>query len=130
MENELLRQSLNSLQQAAEQYQQDGGGQARDYCVQRFESAFDRATGVLTQLLGEDFPQQIELGVASGLLLNGWKQWNRYRQARRLACEKELPAEWDIKAEMIIANVPGFLTDARYLLKQTAEPMQPQLATA
>ena len=61
-----------------------------------------------------DFPELIRTGTEQGLLQNSWDVWKGYRKARGTTSHT-YNAE---KAQEVLAVVPKFLTEARYLLGQ------------
>ena len=60
------------------------------------------------------FPEIIRGASEQGLVLNGWDVWKEYRQARGSTSH----AYDQEKADQILAAVPAFLVEARYLLAQ------------
>lgn len=61
-----------------------------------------------------DFPELIRTGAEQGLLQTSWDIWKGYRKARG-ATSHTYNEE---KAQEVLAVIPQFLTEARYLLKQ------------
>lgn len=98
---------------------------ARDGVIQRFEYTYELSHKMLKRFLESTeaspevfdsmtFQDLIRLGNERGLLLNGWDEWRTYRTARGTTShtyDKD-------KAIEVFEVIPGFVEEARYLLKQ------------
>ncbi|WP_419903515.1 nucleotidyltransferase substrate binding protein [Kiloniella sp.] len=97
----------------------------RDGVIQRFEFTYELAHKSLKRYLEmaaptpgdiDDmvFQDLIRMGNEQGLLLNDWEEWKGYRQSRTDTSHTYN----EEKALLVIAQIPTFLEEARYLLKQ------------
>lgn len=97
----------------------------RDGVIQRFEYTYELSWKMLKRYLtsvsagteefeGMTFQQLIRTGSEKGLLLGDWRDWKRYRGARtstsHLYNQKAAEAVYEV--------IPGFLKEARHLLKR------------
>jgi nucleotidyltransferase substrate binding protein (TIGR01987 family) len=97
----------------------------RDGIIQRFEYTYELSHKMLKRFLemtastptgiGEmSFQEMIRTGSETGLLKNGWDIWKNYRQART-----DTSHTYDAdKAEEVLAIVPAFLQEAKFLLAE------------
>jgi hypothetical protein len=60
------------------------------------------------------FGDLIRTGNEQGLLLSDWSNWKRYREMR----SKTSHTYDEGIALQVVAGIPGFLAEARYLLEQ------------
>ncbi len=97
----------------------------RDGVIQRFEFTYELAHKTLKRYLEmaaptpgdiDDmvFQDLIRMGNEQGLLLNDWEEWKGYRQSRTDTSHTYN----EEKALLVIAQIPAFLEETRYLLKQ------------
>jgi nucleotidyltransferase substrate binding protein (TIGR01987 family) len=97
----------------------------RDGVIQRFEFSYELSHKMLKRYLEATsanpaeidimtFQDLIRTGSEQGLLLSGWDKWRDFRQART---DTSHTYDED-KALKVIARLPAFLDEARYLLTQ------------
>lgn len=97
----------------------------RDGAIQRFEFSYELSHKMLKRYLeatsanpaevdSMTFQDLIRTGSEQGLLLSGWDKWRDFRQART---DTSHTYDED-KALKVVAQLPAFLEEARYLLKQ------------
>ncbi len=93
--------------------------------IQNFEFTYELAHKMLkryletasanpTRIEEMDFPELIRTGAEQGLLQNSWDIWKEYRTARGTTSHTYN----EEKAQEVLAVIPQFLTEARYLLRQ------------
>ena len=97
----------------------------RDGVIQRFEFTYELSHKMLKRYLeatsanpddidSMTFQDLIRTGSEQGLLLSGWDKWRDFRQART-----DTSHTYDEeKALNVVAELPAFLLESRYLLKQ------------
>lgn len=97
----------------------------RDATIQRFEFSYELAHKMLKRYLEMAaanpvsidelaFPDLIRTGSEQGLLRSGWDKWTAYRKARSITSHTYDEA----KAIEVLAIVPDFLQEARFLLSE------------
>ncbi|HLN23963.1 MAG TPA: nucleotidyltransferase substrate binding protein [Patescibacteria group bacterium] len=97
----------------------------RDACIQRFEYCYEPGHKMLRRYLEESeptprdigdlsFPNLIRLGYERGLLGSEWVEWKGFRDA----CNITSHAYDERKANDVLAVIPAFFTEAKYLLAQ------------
>lgn len=97
----------------------------RDGTIQRFEFSYELSHKMLKRYLeatsanpaevdAMTFQDLIRTGSEQGLLLSGWDKWREFRQART---DTSHTYDED-KAIKVVAQLPAFLEESRYLLKQ------------
>ena len=97
----------------------------RDATIQRFEYSYELAHKMLKRYLEMAaanpvridelaFPDLIRTGNEQGLLRSGWDKWTTYRKARSITSHTYDEA----KAIEVLAIVPDFLQEARFLLSE------------
>jgi nucleotidyltransferase substrate binding protein (TIGR01987 family) len=117
--------AISSLEQALNEYAINSNSFMRDACIQRFEYTYELSWKMLKRFLEITSPNPIEFdemsfqnlirtGSEKGLLLNGWDQWAKYRNARATTSH----VYNEIKAVEVFAEIPGFLIEAQHLLKK------------
>jgi len=123
MNFELFSQSVARLQRMVTRFENEPGDlMLRDAILHRFEVTYEFALKVLRQRLKLDlgtsdpvmtasFSELIRLGWAKGLLSEEVAIWRSFRRNRFLAEEEE-------NAEVVCAEVPRFLAEAKFLLSQ------------
>ena|SRR3990167_7541199 len=123
-----LRKAIMTLEKALLAYQKDPKNEnnfARDAAIQRFEYTYELCHKMLRRYLEITepekevidqltFPDLIRLAAERGLVLNSWDQWAHYRDARNTTSH----AYNEDKAIAIVEDIPDFLTEAKFLLKQ------------
>lgn len=130
MSNELdLTPLANAVERLAEglaEYQQNTSyALIRDGLVQRFEFTYEISHKMLKRYLAlalaspaefdsMPFGDLIRTGNEQGLLLSDWSNWKRYREMR----SKTSHTYDEGIALQVVAGIPGFLAEARYLLEQ------------
>lgn len=117
--------AILSLEEALNEYKVNSNAFIRDACIQRFEYTYELAWKMLKRYLEitsanpvevdeMSFQTLIRVGSERGLLLNGWDKWAEYRKARSTTSHVYNEA----KASEVFAAIPGFLIDAKHLIKQ------------
>jgi nucleotidyltransferase substrate binding protein (TIGR01987 family) len=130
MSNELdLTPLANAVDRLAEGLAEYQGNTSytliRDGLVQRFEFTYEISHKMLKRYLQRTFASPAELdampfgdlirtGNEQGLLLGNWPDWKRYREMR----SKTSHAYDEGIALLVVAGIPAFLAEARYLLEQ------------
>uniref|UniRef100_E6QKH1 Nucleotidyltransferase substrate binding protein like protein n=1 Tax=mine drainage metagenome TaxID=410659 RepID=E6QKH1_9ZZZZ len=130
MSNELdLTPLANAVERLAEglaEYQQNTSyALIRDGLVQRFEFTYEISHKMLKRYLAlalaspaefdsMPFGDLIRTGNEQGLLLSDWSNWKRYREMR----SKTSHTYDEGIALQVVAGIPDFLAEARYLLEQ------------
>ena len=124
-----LERAIARLEEALDIYQRDTSQTLiRDGLVQRFEFAFDLSYRLLKRYLGENaaapadidamnFADQIRTGNEHGLLLGNWPRWKAFRDMRA----KTSHTYNEITALEVVAGIPAFLDEARYLRDRLRE---------
>ncbi len=119
----------NALQRLAEgiaRYEQDiNDTQIRDGLIQRFEFSYEISHKMLKRYLEMSsatpaqfdsmaFQDLIRSGNEQGLLLSDWPRWRTYREMRGKTSHT-----YDEKIALeVVAHIPAFLQEARYLRDQ------------
>ena len=122
----LLESAIVRLEEALRVYQQDPSQSLiRDGMIQRFEFTFEISRKLLKRYLEENststenfdetsFADLIRVGNEHGLLLGNWPRWRTYRDIRA----KTSHTYNEAIALDVVAGIPGFLEEARYLRDQ------------
>ena len=122
----LLESAIVRLEEALRVYQQDPSQSLiRDGMIQRFEFTFEISRKLLKRYLEENststenfdetsFADLIRVGNEHGLLLGNWPRWRTYRVMRA----KTSHTYNEAIALDVVAGIPGFLEEARYLRDQ------------
>ncbi len=121
-----LRNAVARLAEGLDRYQREtDDAQIRDGLIQRFEFTYEQCHKMVKRLLeagsatpGEfdeaDFAHLIRSASEQGLLLGDWPKWRSYREMRAKTShtyDEEI-------ALVVVAGIPDFLEEARYLLDQ------------
>jgi nucleotidyltransferase substrate binding protein (TIGR01987 family) len=121
-----LERSIDRLNEGLERYLQDTNDlQIRDGLIQRFEFTYEISHKMLKRYLEfasptpaeydeMTFADLIRSGNEQGLLLGAWPDWKNYRDMRSKTSHTY---DEDI-ALRVVANIPKFLAEARYLCDQ------------
>jgi len=121
-----LTNAIARLQEGWEEYARDPSHTLiRDGLVQRFEFTYEISHKMLKRYLEEasptpehydsmPFPDLIRSGSEQGLLLGGWPKWKTYRDMRA----KTSHTYDEQVAREVVAGIPEFLEEARYLCHQ------------
>jgi nucleotidyltransferase substrate binding protein (TIGR01987 family) len=121
-----LINAVNRLAEGLARYERDiTDTQIRDGLIQRFEFSYELSHKMLKRHLEATSPNPAEFdamsfqdlirtGSEQGLLLSGWDKWRQFRQART---DTSHTYDED-KALKVVAQLPAFLDEARYLLEQ------------
>jgi nucleotidyltransferase substrate binding protein (TIGR01987 family) len=124
-----LERAIARLEEALEVYQLDTSHSLiRDGLVHRFEFTFELSRRLLKRYLednaapsedfdGMNFADLIRIGNEHGLLLGNWPRWREFRDMRA----KTNHAYNEITALGVVAGIPVFLEDARYLRDRLRE---------
>lgn len=102
--------------------------QLRDGLMQRFEFTYDLAPKMLRRQLEAtadtpdvidrmSFPELIRTGFEGGFLAQGWPAWETYRKMRNMTSHTYSEA----RARDVVAAIPDFLVEVRYLIERLAE---------
>ena len=106
--------------------------EVRDSVIQRFEFTYDLSHKMLRRVLeatsadrGEvermSFPTLIRTAWEQGLLIGDWPAWHGFRDMRNLTSHTYDEA----KAIEVVAKVPTFLTEAKYLAEHLTRHIEP-----
>ena len=121
-----LAKAIDRLAEGLERYQrEEHDTQIRDGLIQRFEFTYEQCHKTVKRFLeaGSASPGEFDAAYfhhivrsanEQGLLLGDWPQWRGYRQMRAKTShtyDEEIALE-------VVAGIPAFLEDARYLLDQ------------
>lgn len=118
--------AIARLEEGLARYQQNTADeQIRDGLIQRFEYTYELAHKMLKryleatspnpeQYIGMSFRDLIRSGSEQGLLLGDVRIWRTYRDMR----SKTSHTYDEAKALEVVAGIPGFLGDARFLRDQ------------
>ncbi len=121
-----LAKAIDRLEEGLAEYERDESKTLiRDGLVQRFEFTYEQCHKTVKRFLearsaspGEfdeaDFQHIIRSASEQSLLLGDWPAWRGYRQMRAKTShtyDEEIALE-------VVAGIPAFLEDARYLLDQ------------
>lgn len=121
-----LSNAVQRLQEGLARYLSDTTDtQIRDGLIQRFEFTYELSHKMLRRHLvataasptafeGADFQVLIRSGSDQGLLKGAWPAWRRYREMRSRTSHTYDEAV----ALQVVAGLPDFLDDARFLLEQ------------
>jgi nucleotidyltransferase substrate binding protein (TIGR01987 family) len=121
-----LERAVDRLAEALEIYRRDPSqALIRDGLVQRFEFTHDISRRILKRYLEENastpenfddmtFADVIRVGNEHGLLLGAWPRWRGYRDMR----SKTGHTYDEAVALDVVAGIPGFLAEVRYLRDQ------------
>lgn len=124
-----LENALARLEQGWTRYQQDtSDDQIRDGLIQRFEFTYEISHKLLKRYLQAAaanpeqyeqlaFQDLIRTGNNQGLLLGDWPRWRRYREMRG----KTSHTYDETVALDVVAGIPDFIEEARYLANRLRE---------
>ena len=118
--------AVDRLGEGIARYQADTSDtQIRDGLIQRFEFTYEishkmlkrymeMASATPAQFDGMPFQDLIRSGNEQGLLLSDWPRWRTFRDMR----SKTSHTYDEAKALEVVAEIPSFLEEARFLLDQ------------
>ncbi len=120
-----FKKAIQSLKEALDEYDKTQNVFVKDSCLQRFEYTYELAHKLLKRQLEAmsaaaeiidtmSFQQLIRHGAETGLLLNSWDVWKKYRDARNATSH----AYNEEKANEVFDIIPDFYQEASYLLAQ------------
>lgn len=120
-----LEKATNSLEKAIKEYERTDSEYVRDSCIQRFEYTYELSWKTIKRFLEETAPNPSIIDFMSfqelirdanekGLLLTDWETWKLYRMYRGTTSH----AYDEDKANEIYNELPGFLNEIQYLIKQ------------
>jgi nucleotidyltransferase substrate binding protein (TIGR01987 family) len=121
-----LANAVERLAEGLAEYQENPSHtMIRDGLVQRFEFTYEISHKMLKRYLAlalaspaefdsMPFGDLIRTGNEQGLLLSDWSNWKRYREMR----SKTSHTYDEGIALQVVAGIPDFLAEARYLLEQ------------
>lgn len=121
-----LAKAINRLDEGIARYQADTSDtQIRGGLIQRFEITYEISHKMLKRYLemasatpeqfdGMPFQDVIRSGNEQGLLLSDWPRWRTFRDMR----SKTSHTYDEAKALEVVAEIPAFLQEARFLCDQ------------
>jgi len=121
-----LVNAIDRLEEGVARYQADiSDTQIRDGLIQRFAFTYEISHKMLKRYLemasftpdqfdGMPFQDVIRSGNEQGLLLSDWPSWRKFRDMRG----KTSHTYDEAKALEVVAEIPAFLAEARYLRDQ------------
>lgn len=120
-----LEKATNSLEKAIKEYERTDSEYVRDSCIHRFEYTYELSWKTIKRFLEETAPNPTDIDLMSfqelireanekGLLLTDWETWKLYRMYRGTTSH----AYDEDKANEIYNEIPGFLNEIQYLIKQ------------
>lgn len=121
-----LSNAIDRLDEGIVRYQTDTSDtQIRDGLIQRFEFTYEishkmlkrymeMASATPEQFDGMPFQDMIRSGNEQGLLLSDWPRWRTFRDMR----SKTSHTYDEAKALEVVAEIPAFLEEAKFLLVQ------------
>jgi nucleotidyltransferase substrate binding protein (TIGR01987 family) len=121
-----LENAVQRLDEGVVRYSSDPSDiMVRDGLIQRFEFTYELSHKILrrfmeaaaanpTEFDEADFQYLIRTANEQGLLLGAWPQWRVYRDMR----SKTSHTYDEEVALKVVAGIPDFLKEARYLLEQ------------
>jgi nucleotidyltransferase substrate binding protein (TIGR01987 family) len=121
-----LAKAVARLDEGLARYGADtADAQIRDGLIQRFEFTYDLAHKMLRRALEADaanpeeidrmsFPTLIRTAAEQGLVAGDWAQWRVWREMRNITSHTYDEA----KALQVAAAIPGFLAEAREVLRR------------
>lgn len=121
-----LFNAVDRLDEGIARYQADTSDtQIRDGLIQRFEFTYEishkmlkrymeMASATPAQFDGMPFQDVIRSGNEQGLLLSDWLRWRTFRDMR----SKTSHTYDEAKALEVVAEIPAFLQEAKFLLGQ------------
>lgn len=121
-----LANAVDRLDEGITRYQADTSDtQIRDGLIQRFEFTYETSHKMLKRYMemasatpeqfdGMPFQDLIRSGNVQGLLLSDWPRWRTFRDMRSKASHTYDEA----KALEVVAEIPAFLREAKFLLGQ------------
>ena len=120
-----LEKVTNSLEKAIKEYERTDSEYVRDSCIQRFEYTYELSWKTIKRFIEETAPNPSIIDLMSfqelirdanekGLLLTDWETWKLYRMYRGTTSH----AYDEDKANEIYNELPGFLNEIQYLIKQ------------
>lgn len=124
-----LARAIQRLDEGWQRYQRDiSDTQIRDGLIQRFEFTYEISHKMIKRYLEfasptpsqfdtMSFADLIRSGNEQGLLLGTWPEWRRYRDMRA----KTSHTYNEDAALEVVADIPSFLAEARYLFTQLSE---------
>ncbi|WP_334118256.1 nucleotidyltransferase substrate binding protein [Limnobacter sp.] len=121
-----LQNAILRLNEGIQRYYLDTSDtQIRDGLIQRFEFTYELSHKMLKRFLESTSPSPAEIdalafqdlirtGNEQGLLLSDWTVWRKYREMR----SKTSHTYDESIALQVVAEIPAFLNEAQYLVKQ------------
>ena len=120
-----LKNAVQSLKLALDEFKKTENIFVKDACIQRFEYTYELSHKMLRRQLKimsanpaeldeTSFQNLIREGSEKGLLLSGWDKWKRFRKERGTtshAYDKE-------KANEVFSIIPAFYEESKFLLEQ------------
>lgn len=125
----VLIKAADSLEKALNEYEKDKtNGFVRDSCIQRFEYCYDLSTKMIRRYLSltsesavdieaMSFQDIIRTAYSKGIIQHSWDKWYQYRDDRNATSH----GYDETKAVKIVADIPEFFNELKFLLKQLQE---------
>lgn len=129
LDTSALERAIGRLEEAVQAYQTDTSQSLiRDGLVQRFEFTYEISQRLLRRYLmanpgppelvnSMNFADIIRIANQNGLLLGNWPRWKTFRDMRARTSHSYNEAI----ALDVVAGIPGFLDEARYLRDRLRE---------
>ncbi len=120
-----LKNAVQSLKIALDEFEKTQNVFVKDSCLQRFEYTYELSHKLLKRQLEAmsaaaetidtmSFQHLIRHGAETGLLLHSWDVWKKYREARNATSH----AYNEEKANEVFEIIPDFYREAKYLLEK------------
>lgn len=120
-----LEKATISLENAIKEYERTDNEYVRDSCIQRFEYTYELSWKTIKRVIEEtaanpnevdlmSFQELIREANEKDLLLTDWETWKLYRMYRGTTSH----AYNEDKANEIYIEIPGFLNEIQFLIKQ------------
>ncbi len=123
-----LVDAVKSLESALAFHRQNPDDVVRDGCIQRFEYCFELSFKMMRRYLREESPNPshsdalgfrdvVREAFAKNIVSRDLEAWIKFRD-----CRNQTSHNYNQKiAEEIFQNIPDFLSEAQYLIKQLSE---------
>ena len=126
LDSSAYQRAVGQLSKALARHHGDPSDEeVRDAVIQRFKYAYDLATRMMRRALseGEDTPGETDRLTFPALIRTAWEkdlikgsypEWQAFRESR----SKTSQAYDEARAGPVVAEVPAFLDEARFLLQR------------
>lgn len=120
-----LKNAINALTRALDEYEKSPNEFVKDSCIQRFEFTYDLSQKMIKRYLENteanpeelkemEFQAIIRKAYEKGLIIGEWADWRDYRKDRGSTSHTY---NEDI-ADQVFNNIPDFLQEAQALLAE------------